>query len=75
MVVVQEDREQADVVAPRLQFLVGLGADRARRLGTGRDVAVGADQFEQVDRLELVVLVDFKVGLGEIADRVALAGR
>ena len=57
VVVVEEDREQPDVVARRFGFLVVVGADLARRLlDRVGDAAVELDQLEGLDLLRLAVL-------------------
>jgi hypothetical protein len=64
MVVVEQDGENAGVLARRLQFFVVSIADLARRRRPRLRVAVDLDQPELLDRLRLAVLGDFEVGLG-----------
>src|SRR5262249_6851946 len=72
VIVVKKDREQPHVVARGFDFLVGQRPDRAQRLIACTLAAVGSDQLELLDLLELVVLEYLKVLVGEIADRLAL---
>ena len=63
VVVVEEHREQPDVVARRFALLVVVGPDCARRtVGTGHQAAVELDQLEGLDLLGLAVLGDLEVG-------------
>ena len=72
MVVVEEDREQPDVVARRFHFLVVVGADFARRLlDRVGGAAVELDQLEGLDLLRLAVLGDLEVALLQVRDRIA----
>jgi hypothetical protein len=75
VIVVEEDREQPDVVTPRLRFLVidraNLTRGRFARLG----IAGHLDQPELFDRLRLAVLHHFEIVPGEIGNRHALPVR
>ena len=76
MVVVEEDREQAHVVARRLGLLVEVVADFLRRLlDRVGGAAVELDQLEGVDLLRLVVFEDVEVRRLQIRDRVAVLVR
>ena len=76
VVVVEEDREQADVVSRRLRLFVFVGADGAgRTVRAGHRAAIELDELEAFDRLRLAVLGDFEVALFQIRDvRAALVG-
>ena len=74
VVVVEEDRDEPHVVARRLQLLVALGSDGTDRLAGGRG-RLHLDVLERLDRLRLAVLGHFEVGLGEVADGIALPVR
>jgi hypothetical protein len=71
VVVVVEDHEQPDVVAAELGLLVPGRADLPGQLTLER-VALDLDVAEALDLLELVVLVDLEVVLGQVLDGVAL---
>ena len=68
VVVVEQDREDADVVARRLGLFVVAVADRARRRVARLRIAVHLDQAELLHRLRLVVLEDVEVFLLEVGD-------
>ncbi len=72
VVVVEENREQPDVVARRLCLLVDHVADLARRLGNGVVILGDVDQLEGLDRLRLAVLGHLEVFLLQVVDRVPL---
>ena len=73
VVVVEEDREQPDVVARRLHLLVVVVPDFARRfLDRVGGAAVELDQLEGLDLLRLAVFGDLEVALLQVRDRVAL---
>src|SRR5262249_49117542 len=72
VIVVKKDREQPHVVARGFDFLIGERPDLAQRLVTGTLAAVGSNQLELLDLLELVVLEYLKVLVREVAGRLTL---
>ena len=73
VIVVQENREQAHIVARCFGFLVGVGPNLTRRtVGAGDETAVERDQLERFDFLRAVLLDDLEVFGLEIFDRIAV---
>ena len=69
VVVVQENREQPDVVFRRLGLLVFVGADLPDRTVRRRHrAAVQLDQLERLHGLRLAVLDDLEVALLQVGD-------
>ena len=72
VVVVEEDREQPDVVARRFRFFVVIGADLAHGLLRRLDeAAVEPYQLERVDRLRLPVFEHVEVARLQVGHAVA----
>jgi hypothetical protein len=71
VVVVEEDGEQPDVVSRGLELLVGFRPDGTRGFGAGPDVAVRADELEEIDLLGLSVLLHFEIGRRQVVDGIA----
>ena len=72
VIVVEEDDEHARVVARRFALLVVAVANLLRGRIAGLRIAVDFDQAELLDRLRLVVLENFEVGLLQIGDGLPL---
>jgi len=76
VIVVQENREQADIVARRLGLLVEVVANfLGRLLDRVGGAAVELDEFERIDLLRLVILGDIEVRRLQIGDRIPVLVR
>ncbi len=72
MIIVEEDQEEAHVLACRLPLFVKARANLARwRLARAR-VAVDSNEPKLLDGLGLTVFEELEIGLGQIQDRLLI---
>ena len=72
MVIIEEEHEQAHVVARQFDLLVDAVPELPRPRVTRRYTAVHLDQPELLDRLQLAILEHLEVGRRQIGDRLAV---